>query len=845
MIEEVSKFIDKEFHSSSDLVNITNGSRKKFHWICPKNKKHKYIKSIKDRVNSLGFHGCPFCSGKKVMKEESFGAIFSEHFKFWDKKKNNEISPYELTKNSNKSVFWKCEKGHEWKQTIGIFVKKKEKCSECLKLKNSLFTKKPHLKKEWHTKKNKNIDLNIGAMSHMKVWWQCKNGHEYQMNVNAKTMGQGCPYCSGRRASKTNNFAIMYPHILKEWHPDKNKELDPKLLTHGSVKKIWWKCDKGHEYQQSIFSRVKNSYGCPYCSGRKFTYENSLAARFPRLIKEWHTEKNGDLKPENISYKNSLKVWWKCNKFDYHEWEASIGNRTAHNSGCPYCSNQTSFPEVRILSELKTIFSVVSRKKIKNKEIDIYLPDLKIGIEYDGAYWHRNKYETDKRKNKFFNDLGIKIIRIREKPLKIIDDLDLQIDAQKQIITKENIDKIIQNIKKLIVTTKFNIKINEYINKEKFQNEEDYKIYVESFPNPLPEKSLNAIYPNIAEEWDVKKNKPLLPENFSIGSKFNAWWLCANSHSWQMQINDRVVLKGCPYCSKKRVSNNYNFEELEPAKASEWNYEKNKNILPSEVHPKSGKKVWWKCKNGHEWQSSIAVQTNRKKECLICYKEKNNITTNKKLFSEIHLKLNKKINYEDLLLTSPKNLWWQCKKNKEHIWQAKLSNRYAQGTGCPYCAHKLPSADYNLSTEYPNIAKEWHPTKNGKLTPELVLPKTSKRVWWKCKNGHEFTYVISDRTNDKKDRTCNECKKLMVPYKKTLFFKSKKLSLEWHPTKNGHLTPKNISFGTQKKVWWKCKNGHEFEAIVNHRYTSPHCQYCKKEKKDSRSKLFITPKNHN
>ncbi|MEO1926647.1 MAG: zinc-ribbon domain-containing protein [Gammaproteobacteria bacterium] len=62
---------------------------------------------------------------------------------------------------------------------------------------------------------------------------------------------------------------MLFPDIAKEWHPDKNTNLTPNDFTHGSDKKVWWLCFKGHSYDSRISNRTSLNRGCPYCSGRK------------------------------------------------------------------------------------------------------------------------------------------------------------------------------------------------------------------------------------------------------------------------------------------------------------------------------------------------------------------------------------------------------------------------------------------------------------------------------------------------------------------------------------------------------------------------------------------------
>ena len=69
---------------------------------------------------------------------------------------------------------------------------------------------------------------------------------------------------------KEKKYLIDNPTLMAEWNWEKNNELslDPNTLTLGSGKKVWWICDKGHEWQATISSRNRGN-GCPYCSGRK------------------------------------------------------------------------------------------------------------------------------------------------------------------------------------------------------------------------------------------------------------------------------------------------------------------------------------------------------------------------------------------------------------------------------------------------------------------------------------------------------------------------------------------------------------------------------------------------
>lgn len=90
------------------------------------------------------------------------------------------------------------------------------------------------------------------------------------------------------------------------------------------------------------------------------------------------------------------KVWWQCRRG--HEWEAVVASRN-RGIGCPYCHSKSSQLELRLYTELKYLFKEVRlREKIIGKECDIFMPNINLGIEIDGKYWHKEKQHIDKEK---------------------------------------------------------------------------------------------------------------------------------------------------------------------------------------------------------------------------------------------------------------------------------------------------------------------------------------------------------------------------------------------------------------------------------------------------------------
>jgi very-short-patch-repair endonuclease len=412
-----------------------------------------------------------------------------------------------------------------------------------------------------------------------------------------------------------------YPHLVKEWHPSKNGELTPDDFTHGTHKKVWWLCSNGHSYEQLIKNKTILKYGCPECSGRRPSETNNLSTQYPKIVKEWHPTLNKEFKATKVTYGSEKKAWWLCPKG--HSYKATINNRTLRQSGCPQCSNQSSEPEIRILTEFKYLFdNVVSRYKENGIEIDVYLPDLNLGIEYDGKHWHKEKEEQDLEKNKRLATQNIHLIRVRETPLKVLSDEDV-IVAKDSPLKKTDLNKIVKKVS-AFVNADINQRIDSYIVQTSFVNTELFNTYRSYFPSPFPEHSLLKTHPELSNEWDNEKNYPLRPENFSYGAGNKIWWLCQSGHSFQATINHRTGKKptGCPQCSGRVASNENNLLKLFPLVAKEWHPEKNGELTPEKVTSKSGKKVWWICPKDHSYEASVHSRAGSNSGCPYCAGQK-------------------------------------------------------------------------------------------------------------------------------------------------------------------------------------------------------------------------------
>ncbi len=830
----VNPDLAKEWHPTKNgkltPEDVTVNNHKKVWWKCDKG--HEWQVSTNDR-NQYNT-GCPYCSNKKVWPGfNDLATVNPDLAKEWHPTKNGDLTPRDITAGSNKKVWWKCDKGHEWQATV-VDRSHNHNCPYCtgrlaIAGVNDLATIRPDLAKEWHPTKNKKLkpeDVTTG--SSRKVWWKCDKGHEWQAAVNDRCDGHGCPYCMGRKAwPGFNDLASQRPDLAKEWHPTKNKKLKPEDVTTGSSRKVWWKCDKGHEWQATVGSRTAGN-GCPYCSSRRILAGfNDLATANPGLAKEWHPTKNGNLTPDQVMPGSKKKVWWKCDKG--HEWQATVGSRTAGN-GCPICysERQTSFAEQTILYYLNQITPAKSRFKVDDKyEADIFLPEMNTAIEYDGWYWHekQGEQERDKRKNAHFANSGIRLIRIKEVAIKEKIPADEQdiiycFATQSGDYLSEVLDKIFQRL--------------EIVNTAVVDLERDAAAINEQYIKSSKENSLLAQRPDLAKEWHPTKNGNLTPEDITVRSGKTIWWQCDKGHEWQATAHDRSAGSGCPVCAGRQVLTGFNdLATVNPDLAKEWHPTKNGDLTPRDVTAGSHKKIWWKCNKGHEWQATVEGR-NSGGGCPYCSNKRllagfNDLATvNPDLAKEWHPTKNGDLTPRDVTAGSHKKIWWKCKKG--HEWQATVGARN-DGLGCPFCAGQRAITGVNdLATINPELAAQWHPTKNGKLTPDKVMPGSSRKVWWLCDKGHEWQATVGSRSQG---RGCPYCsgRKVLAGYN-DLATTNPEIAAQWHPTKNGNLHPRDVTAGSGKTIWWQCDKGHEWQARVTDRtHSDTGCPTCRKKLK--------------
>lgn len=315
--------------------------------------------------------------------------------------------------------------------------------------------------------------------------------------------------------------------------------------------------------------------------------------------------------------------------------------------------------------------------------------------------------------------------------------------------------------------------------------------------------------------------------HLAVESPKKVWWQCNDfaDHAWLAPIRSVAVNNvGCWVCSNKNVLVGFNdLRTSFPELAKQWHPSLNESLHPDAVTSRYSKKVWWVCDKGHEWDMPVNDRTNRGRGCPACSGHKvvsgdNDLATlHPDVAGEWHPTKNGEVLPSMVRPGSATKYWW-LSETCGHKWLMSVDKRTRKHSpqGCSVCAGKVVISSTSLAGTYPEVAKEWHPTKNGIVQATDVKAGSHKKAWWLGSCGHEWDAVIKSRSIS--GHGCPVCanKRLLVG-SNDLATVNPTLAAQWHPTMNESLTPTDVTAGTLQKAWWQCKKGHYWSALITNR----------------------------
>jgi len=343
-----------------------------------------------------------------------------------------------------------------------------------------------------------------------------------------------------------------------------------------------------------------------------------------------------------------------------------------------------------------------------------------------------------------------------------------------------------------------------------------------SVPGKKEKLPLSVTHPELAKEadgWD--------PTQVSQGSSRKVLWKCGQSHRWLASIKGRAEGNGCPICSGRNVTtglNDLNTTHPEIAnQADGWD--------PRLVKSRSGKKLSWKCSLGHNWLATPDSRVGSNLNCPVCSNQKllsgfNDLATRYPLIAAQAQGWDPSIIFPN----DTKNRLWKCING--HAIKSSSAKLVNSKSGCTNCSGRTRTVNVNLNdlnTTHPEIANQadgWDPT-------SLSHGSGLKRNWI-CESGHRWNTSVTARTGKK--RNCPYCsnQKLLKGFNDfaTSFPALAKEAMGWDPT--------NVIGAGQKKLLWKCAEGHQFKvSILSRTSNKTGCPTCSKYGFDPNSEGWL------
>ena len=520
------------------------------------------------------------------------------------------------------------------------------------------------------------IALDPYVNSGTKLHFQCKKcGTIWETIPETILSNHGCPNCS--RKAATNKTRKTHEQFLRDIE-QRQLCIVPLENYNGAKGNIEFLCKKcGHRWV-SYPNMVLTGHGCPKCGRDRIA--NALSSSDTEFREKLNSV-NPDIEAKEVYTRSNRKILCEC-KICGNNWRATPNN-LLHGYGCPKCNLvfQSSFPEQAVYFYVRREYPDAKNKYkegFENTEIDIYIPEIKCGIEYDGAAWHSSSYKKEVKKYKKAKELGIFLIRIREEPLTLGNGeiCDKAFSVNYDDNNYESLAKCILELM-LFLDNSYSCKID--IKQDIAQIREQY--YSIRKENSLAEK-----FPEIAKQWNQEKNgsiTPLMVPAFS-GSKF--WWTCPDcGYEWQTLVSTRTRNKaGCPRCSGYIAKSTDSFiRELALIDDS---------IIPIDSYITALTPIRFQCLNcNHIWMLTPSHALDGR-GCPNCRKEEKN----KNYYQKVSL-LHPNIDLISDYCGNTKRIKCRC-NICGYEWSA-VANTLLRKTGCPQCEGKFRKTNNYFTNE--------------------------------------------------------------------------------------------------------------------------------------------------
>lgn len=320
-----------------------------------------------------------------------------------------------------------CPEHGEFWQSLHQHINKKQGCPLCginSRAAERLYTSEEFIKKAREIHGDKYIYDKVNYVNSItKVEIICKIHGSFFQRPDSHLCGKGCKHCNNKtiETKRVNSSKMSKEDFLKKCTDKFNNKYSYDLTLYKNLSsKIIVNCPKHGKFEQVASCHLNSKTGCPKCSYEvDNTRKLSDTLTFIEKAKKVHGDKYDY---SNVKYSSvNDKVQIICPI--HGEFDQKPSNHLSGN-GCPICgiiNNGTSDGENTFFEFIKSIYkgNIIrnDRTILIGQEIDILLPDEKIGFEYNGLYWHselkkEKKYHINKTNECLKN--GIQLIHIFE-----------------------------------------------------------------------------------------------------------------------------------------------------------------------------------------------------------------------------------------------------------------------------------------------------------------------------------------------------------------------------------------------------------------------------------------------
>lgn len=598
----------------------------------------------------------------------------------------------------------------------------------------------PELAKQWHPTKNGTLNpSDVTANSHKKVWWIGICGHEWDADISNRAQGAGCPICTNRRVLVGyNDLATTHPALSKQWHPTLNGTLKPTDVIAGSSKKVWWRCDMGHEWYTKIEIRARGA-DCPVCSNRQLLQGyNDLLTRAPEIAEEWHPTRNNGRTPQEYLYGSNQKVWWQC-KICGYEWKAQIVFRVTRGDGCQKCAHRHNGEQThKRRVEQNCLFDIkpnvaqewhpTKNGPLTPKDVAAYSQQKvwwlgKCGHEWEAIIANRSNGSGCPSCS---NQTSINEQSVFYYIQQIFPDA-----INRAKVAGKEADILIPSLKAVIEYDGWRhneSRIEADIEKARHMQDNGMSFL------RIREPSCPVLPTKVGECFWLASTKPDAVENAI------RWVL-----QQLQQLSTRFDMPNVDLCRDMQTIRSqikkYKFEHslayLYPDLCQEWDYELNYPLTPEMVTPCSVHKVFWKCPNGHSYRAALSNRTKQHSGCHYCSNDRvlagyNDLETlNPALAKHWHPTKNGTLTPADVMAGSHHKRWWICNCGCEFLMAVDRSDGR-----CPTCRKYFTHSEKDdLATTHPHLLSAWDYELNT-LLPTQITEYSHYKAAWKCPNGH-------------------------------------------------------------------------------------------------------------